>query len=180
MLKHRALVIAALLAVLLVAVSGGVVIAHLSQTQARAASQSQPSTASQQTNPGLLMLSGTPQTPGVTYRKWKLVSFTFDGRPQTLVSPITVVFIFDSQGIQVLGHVCNGIGERYAWSQDHAHLIAQGEWQTQMACGKPGLMALEASYVTALGQITTYRLDQSGITLRDDAGRDVLRFVPAS
>jgi heat shock protein HslJ len=177
---RRTFIIAAMVAALLVAVSGGIMVAHLRQAQASATSQSRPATTTQQTNPGMLALSGTPQTPGATYRKWKLVSFTFAGRPQTLGSNITAEFIFDSHGFQALAHVCNSIGERYTWSQDHAHLVAQGFWQTLVLCAKPGLMNLETNYLAALRLVTTYHRDQSGITLQDDAGLYVLRYVPVS
>jgi heat shock protein HslJ len=180
MSTRRPIAVAAVVAALLLAVSGGVVAAHMSQAQSPASHRASSAASGQQTNPGMLPLSGTPQTPGATYQRWKLASFTFDGRPQTLVSPITAVFIFDSQDLQVLGHVCNGIGETYAWSQDHSRLTAQGAWMSQVYCAKPGLMALEASYLAALRQVTIYHRDQSGITLRDDASRYVLRFVPAS
>lgn len=177
---RRTFVTAVLLVTLLLAVSGGFVVAHLSQAQAPSARQTRPTTATQQTNPGLLALSGTPQTPGATYRQWKLASFTFEGRPQALVTNVSAVFILNSQGLQVFGHICNAIGEKYAWSQDHSRLIAQGAWMTQMLCGKPGVMDLETNYLAALKQVTTYRRDQSGITLRDDAGRYVLRYAPLS
>lgn len=177
MSKRRVIAIAAVAAALLVAVSGGVVAAHMSQAQSPASHRASAST---RTNPGPLPLSGTPQTPGATYQRWKLASFTFDERPQTLVSPITAVFIFDSQDLQVLGHVCNGIGEKYTWSQGHSRLIAQGAWMSQVYCGKSGLMELEASYLAALRQVTIYHRDQSGITLQDDAARYVLRYVPAN
>ena len=179
MFKRRVIAIAAVAAALLVAVSGGVVAAHMNQAHSPASHRASASTGA---NPGLLPLSGTPQPPGGAYQRWKLASFTFDGRPQAVVSNVSAVFIFDSQKrrLDVDGHVCNAYGEAYTLSPDSSRLIAQGAWMTQMLCAKPGLMELETSYLTALRQVTTYQHDQSGITLRDDAGQYVLRYVPAA
>jgi hypothetical protein len=41
-------------------------------------------------------------------------------------------------------------------------------------------MRLEARYLTALGRITSYHLDQSGVTLQDATGRYVLRYIPVA
>ena len=117
MQRRRTLMIAAvitvMLVVLLVVVSCGFVVLYMRLGQTFSVSQTRPSTATQQTNPGLAALSGTPQTPGATYRRWKLVSFTYDGRQQTLALNITAVFIFDSKGLYVDGHACNAYGETY-------------------------------------------------------------------
>lgn len=183
MSRRRMLVIGAVVATLLVAglvtVGGGMAIAQMRQAQARSTHQSPPATAPQRGNPGLLPLSGTPQaTSAVTYQKWKLASFTFDGTPQPLGAKVTAVFITNAQGLEALGHVCNGYGETYTWSQDHAHLIARGAWQTNMLCTS-NIMGLEANYLAALRQVTIYQAGQSEVTLRDDAGRYVMRYVPA-
>ncbi len=179
MLRSRTFAIAALLAALLVAVSGGLALAHMRQAQAHSVSQSSASTGTQQTKPGWLKLSGTPQAPGAPHRRWQLVSFTFDGSQQALAMDIWAAFSFDSQGLTVTGHACNAYGEMYTWSQDRSRLIAHGAWQTQVRCIKNGVDVTEqeANYLTALGKVTTYQLDSSGITLRDDTGRYILKYA---
>lgn len=120
-----------------------------------------------------------PTPKALTQSPWKLESFTFDGQPQVLVPGVSITLSFQAQPPQVSGfNGCNSYGATYSVSQDQLHL---GELQqTLIGCLKPGVSDQEAHYMTALSLITTYHLDQSGLTLRDDAGRYVLRYTAAA
>ncbi|HEX6796387.1 MAG TPA: META domain-containing protein [Ktedonobacterales bacterium] len=153
MSRRNGIVIAAVLAALLVLVSGALALAR--------------------------MLRGSTPPSAVTQQHWKLDAFTFDGQPQVLVPGTSITLSFDAQTHEVSGsNGCNFYGASYSVSQDHLHL---GELrQTAMGCLKPGVMEQEAHYMTALSLITTYHLDQTGLALRDDGGRYALHFIAAT
>lgn len=150
MSRRNGIVIAAVLAALLVLVSGGLALAP--------------------------MRRGSTLSSAITQQHWKLDSFTFDGQPQVLVPDTSITLSFDAQSNKVSGsNGCNFYGASYSVSQDQLHL---GELsQTAMGCLKPGVAEQEAHYMTALSLITTYHLGQTGLALHDHAGRYALHYI---
>lgn len=150
MSRRNGIVIAAVLAALLVLVSGGLALAR--------------------------MRRGSTLPSAITQQHWTLDAFTFDGQPQALVPGTSITLSFDAQSQEVSGsNGCNFYGAPYSVSQDQLHL---GELrQTLIGCLKPGVAEQEAHYMTALSLITAYHLDQSGLTLRDDASRYALHYI---
>ncbi len=162
MSRHRALAIAAVIAVVLVVASGGFVFARMRQSQTPPAATTTPTA----TMPATAMLQHT----------WKLETFTYQGQPQTLVPGVSITLTFSTREQQAGGFSgCNDYGGTYTISQGH---LKFGDLvQTLIACAQNSVMEQESHYMTALRRVTTYRLDQSGLTLRDDTGQYVLRYV---
>lgn len=154
MSRRNGLVIAAALTALLVLAGGGLALARMRQN--------------------------IPLPGAITQQSWKLNSFTFDGQPRVLVPGTSITLSFTAQSQRVNGfNGCNSYGAAYSVSsRNQLHL---GEfYQTLVGCLKPGVSEQEAHYMTALSLITTYQLDQSGLTMRDNAGRYVLHYTAAT
>lgn len=114
----------------------------------------------------------------IAQQSWELDAFTFDGQSQALVPGATITLSFHTQSQEVSGsNGCNAYGATYSVSQSQNRFRLSALRQTLIACLKPGVGEQEAHYMTALPLITTYHLDQSGLTLRDDAGRYVLHYT---
>ena len=152
MSRRNWLVIALVLVALLVLVGGGLALVYMRQD------------------------STLPSA--ITQQSWKLDAFTFDGQPQVLVPDASITLSFQTQSQAVSGsNGCNAYRATYSVSQSQNRLRLSALRQTLIACLKPGVAEQEAHYMTALPLITTYHLDQSGLTLRDDTGRYVLHYT---
>ncbi len=169
--RRRALVLAATLAAVLLVASGSYVLARTREAPASGTpiAAAPPPTSSAG--------AGTGSPAAMTRQTWKLTAFTFAGQPQTLVSGITVTLTFFDPplpgGVMAGGNdTCNAYGVTYSTSGEHIHV--QPVEMTQRACNG---MLQEAHYLEALGRVTTYHLDGSVLTLQDDAGQYVLRYV---
>ena len=98
---------------------------------------------------------------------------TLGGEPVVAGTEITLEFTdqrFGGSG------GCNGYGAPYLATPATLKII-DGVLSTAMLCETPaGVMAQEEAYVTALGEVTTYRLTADRLALSDDSGTVTLVF----
>lgn len=104
---------------------------------------------------------------------WELVAATVDGVPIELLDdhPVTAVLDASSLGGR---SACNEYGGRIEGAGDGIRIAEL--FQTDMACGPDGVMAIEQAYLAALGRVRAIELIDGQLALRGDAVD--LRFDP--
>lgn len=104
---------------------------------------------------------------------WELVSATVDGVPIELLEdhPVTAVIDASSLGGR---SACNEYGGRIEGAGGGIRIAEL--FQTDMACGPDGVMALEQAYLAALGRVRAIEVIDGQLALRGEAVD--LRFDP--
>lgn len=105
---------------------------------------------------------------------WKLISYAIGDTMRRLPADTEVTLTFQD-GAAGGRSACN----RYhgAVTINDATLAFGGMVSTKMACPPP-LMEIEATYLQALLSVTTWRVNDGALELRDGAGQTILTFTP--
>lgn len=169
--RRYTVIIVAVIAALLAVGMGGLVGARALQARAATASQPHARSAAAVAQP-----ANAAPVSSLTGHLWKLVAFTYNGNPQRIARGPAVTLRFLPE-IRTLGgrSGCNEYGATYALTPGHIQI--SGLNYTQMACFSVATMAQEQRYRDAFPHMTTYHLDQAGLTLSDGAGAYTLRFL---
>lgn len=104
--------------------------------------------------------------------QWRLTEL--NGRaPLASVEPITLSFTSADQAGGNSG--CNSYGGSYRVASSSLTFGALAS--TKRACADQGMMTQEATFLQALGAVTSYDLSDGQLALQDSAGAVVLRFA---
>ncbi len=122
----------------------------------------------------------------LTDRTWTLTHLTRDGQDHQLVSSHPVTLRFRSRDREVVGSGgCNSYGGSYLVIGNSLRITDLA--MTLMACidattfqTDSSVMDQESSFMQALGEIESYRLDGDTLTLQGSGGRTVLVFRPGA
>lgn len=135
-----------------------------------------------------LTLSDAKGTPVLSFNKilppvpaplvgtnWTLESFHSADSVSSVIAGTTLTAVFSEDG-RVSGSAgCNSYFAHY--TSTGTSLAISGIGSTKMYCGAPGVMEQESTYLSRLGQVTSFTIEGNHLSVSDAKGIPLLSFV---
>ncbi len=135
-----------------------------------------------------LTLSDATGTPVLSFKKilppvpeplvgtnWTLESFHSGDSVSSVIAGTTVTALFSEDGRLSGSAGCNRYFAHYASSG--ISLSISGTGSTKMYCTTPGVMQQESTYLSLLGQVTSFTIQGDRLIVSDAKGTPLLSFV---
>jgi heat shock protein HslJ len=125
----------------------------------------------------ILMFTKTvpPAPEPLVGTNWTLESFHTADAVSSVIAGTTITAVFGDDG-QVSGSAgCNRYFAQYNVTGTLLSIGPAGS--TKMACGTPGVMQQESTYLSLLGQTKTFTIKGDRLTLADVKGTPILTFA---
>jgi heat shock protein HslJ len=106
---------------------------------------------------------------------WTLASFHTADAVSSVIADTTITAVFGADGSVSGSAGCNRYFAQYNSTGTSLSIGPAGS--TKMACGTPGVMQQESTYLSLLGQVKTYTIKGERLTLADAKGTPVLTFA---
>ena len=135
-----------------------------------------------------LTLSDAKGTPVLSFNKmlppvpaplvgtnWTLASFHSEDSVSSVIAGTTLTAVFSEEG-RVSGSAgCNSYFAHY--NSSGISLAISGIGSTKMYCGAAGVMEQESTYLSRLGQVTSFTIEGTHLSMSDVKGITLLSFV---
>lgn len=108
--------------------------------------------------------------------EWELQSFGHIGGEEKVLSETVVTLKFGHDNKITGSGSCNNYFSSYEIGEGNTLSIGV-IGATKMYCQGLGIMDQEVQYFTALGEVSTFDVDQNSLQIFDDDGQRVLNFV---
>jgi heat shock protein HslJ len=106
---------------------------------------------------------------------WTLESFHSGDSVSSVIAGTTLTAVFSEDG-RVSGSAgCNSYFAHY--NSTGTSLSISGIGSTKMYCGAPGVMEQESTYLSRLGQVTSFTIEGNHMSVSDAKGIPLLSFV---
>jgi heat shock protein HslJ len=116
-----------------------------------------------------------PKQQTLVGTNWTLESFHTGDAVSSVLAGTTITAVFTKDGSIAGTAGCNRYFASYNVSGTSLEVSQPGS--TKMACGAPGVMQQENSYLTLISQAKTYAIKGDRLTLSDAKGSAVLSFL---
>jgi heat shock protein HslJ len=106
---------------------------------------------------------------------WTLDSFHSGGSVSSVITGTSLTAVFDEEG-RVSGSAgCNSYFAQY--NSTGTSLSISGIGSTKMYCGTLGVMQQESTYLSLLGQVSSFAIEGNRLSVSDAKGIPLLSFV---
>jgi heat shock protein HslJ len=106
---------------------------------------------------------------------WTLDSFHSGGSVSSVITGTSLTAVFDEEG-RVSGSAgCNSYFAQY--NSTGTSLSISGIGSTKMYCGTSGVMQQESTYLSLLGQVSSFAIEGNRLSVSDAKGIPLLSFV---
>ena len=106
---------------------------------------------------------------------WTLESFHTGDAVSSVLAGTTITAVFTKDGSITGSAGCNQYFASYNVTGTSLQVSQVGS--TKMACGAPGVMQQESSYLTLISQAKTFTINGDRLTLADAKGAAMLSFL---
>ena len=106
---------------------------------------------------------------------WTLASFHTADAVSSVIADTMITAVFGADGSVSGSAGCNSYFASYTMTETSLSIGPAGS--TKMACGTPGVMQQESTYLSLLGQAKTYTIKGDRLTLADAKGSTLLTFA---
>ena len=116
-----------------------------------------------------------PKEQPLVGTNWTLESFHTGDAVSSVLAGTTITAVFTKDGSITGSAGCNRYFASYNVTGTSLQVSQAGS--TKMACGAPGVMQQESSYLTLISQAKTFTIKGDRLTLEDAKGAAMLSFL---
>lgn len=126
---------------------------------------------------GILLFTKTikPTPKPLTGTNWTLESIHTKDAVSSVIADTTITAVFDTEGRVAGSAGCNRYFGMY--NVTGQSLAIENIGSTRMACGMPGVMEQETTYLDLIRQTRGYQIEGNNLILVDQSGKEILTFV---